>query len=39
MSIGHVLRSVGGPRDDGGPVFAEPWQADAFAMVVALADA
>ena len=39
MSIGHVLRSVGGPRHDGGPVFAEPWQADAFAMVVALADA
>src|ERR1700726_4129965 len=24
------------PRDDGGPVFAEPWQAQAFAMAVRL---
>jgi nitrile hydratase accessory protein len=24
------------PRDDDGPVFAEPWQAQAFAMVVEL---
>jgi len=24
------------PRDDGGPVFAEPWQAQAFAMAVQL---
>src|SRR6202790_2117082 len=24
------------PRDDGGPVFAEPWQAQAFAMTVRL---
>ena len=39
MSIGHMLRSVGGRRDDSGPVFAEPWQADAFAMVIALTDA
>ena len=39
MSIGHVPRSVAGPRDDGGPVFAEPWQADAFAMVAALTEA
>ena len=39
MSIGHVPHSVGGPLDDGEPVFAEPWQADAFAMVVALTDA
>jgi hypothetical protein len=23
------------PRDEGGPVFAEPWQAQAFAMVIA----
>jgi nitrile hydratase accessory protein len=38
MSIVHVLRSVGGRRDDFGPLFAEPWQADAFAMVVALTD-
>jgi nitrile hydratase accessory protein len=39
MSIGHVLHSVGGPLDDDGPLFAEPWQADAFALVVALTDA
>jgi nitrile hydratase accessory protein len=24
------------PRDDGGPVFSEPWQAQAFAMTLAL---
>lgn len=24
------------PRDDGGPVFGEPWQAHAFALAVAL---
>src|SRR6266436_2070439 len=24
------------PRDEGGPVFAEPWQAQAFAMAVRL---
>jgi nitrile hydratase accessory protein len=24
------------PRDDGGPVFAEPWQAEAFALAVTL---
>jgi nitrile hydratase accessory protein len=27
------------PRDDDGPVFAEPWQAHAFALAVRLADA
>jgi nitrile hydratase accessory protein len=27
------------PRDEGGPVFAEPWQAQAFALVVKLSDA
>jgi nitrile hydratase accessory protein len=26
------------PRDDGGPVFAEPWQAQAFALAVTLSD-
>jgi nitrile hydratase accessory protein len=26
------------PRDEGGPVFAEPWQAQAFALVVNLSD-
>ncbi len=27
------------PRDDDGPVFAEPWQAQAFAVVVQLTEA
>jgi len=27
------------PRDDDGPVFAEPWQAQAFAVVVELTEA
>ncbi|HLI13401.1 MAG TPA: nitrile hydratase accessory protein [Alphaproteobacteria bacterium] len=27
------------PRDDGGPVFAEPWQAQAFALAVTLSEA
>jgi nitrile hydratase accessory protein len=26
------------PRDDGGPVFAEPWQAEAFALAVTLSE-
>ena len=26
------------PRDEGGPVFAEPWQAQAFALAVRLSD-
>ena len=27
------------PRDEAGPVFAEPWQAQAFALAVTLSDA
>src|SRR5215510_10902075 len=27
------------PRDDGGPIFAEPWQAQAFALAVKLSEA
>ena len=27
------------PRDDDGPVFAEPWQAEAFALTVRLHEA
>ncbi len=27
------------PKDDDGPIFAEPWQAQAFAMAVNLCDA
>jgi nitrile hydratase accessory protein len=26
------------PRDEGGPVFAEPWQAQAFALAIKLSD-
>jgi nitrile hydratase accessory protein len=26
------------PRDEGGPVFAEPWQAQAFALAVSLSE-
>jgi nitrile hydratase accessory protein len=26
------------PKDDGGPIFAEPWEAQAFAMAVKLSD-
>jgi nitrile hydratase accessory protein len=32
----HVLPSL--PRDEGGPVFAEPWQAQAFALAVKLSE-
>ena len=39
MSIEHVLASPGLPHDDDGPAFAEPWQADALAIVVALIEA
>ncbi len=35
----ETARSVPGiPRDDDGPVFREPWEAQAFAMVLALYD-
>ena len=34
---GHAVNAVPGiPRDDNGPVFSEPWEAQAFAMAVAL---
>jgi nitrile hydratase accessory protein len=32
----HVLPAL--PRDEGGPVFAEPWQAQAFALAVKLSE-
>ena len=33
----HATRAVSGiPRDDDGPVFREPWEAQAFAMALAL---
>ena len=39
MSVEHVLAAVELPGGDDGPAFAEPWQADAFAIVVAMTDA
>ena len=40
MSIGESAATTPGlPRDEeGGPVFREPWEAQAFAMVMALAE-
>jgi nitrile hydratase accessory protein len=39
-STNQAARAAAGmpgiPRDEGGPVFREPWEAQAFAMVVAL---
>ncbi len=32
----ELLAALPLPRDDGGPVFAEPWQAEAFALAVTL---
>jgi nitrile hydratase accessory protein len=32
----HLAALPSLPRDDGGPVFAEPWQAQAFALAVRL---
>jgi nitrile hydratase accessory protein len=33
----HATRALSGlPRDDDGPVFREPWEAQAFAMALAL---
>jgi nitrile hydratase accessory protein len=34
----HLAALPSLPRDDGGPVFAEPWQAQAFAMAVKLSE-
>ena len=35
----QAIKAVPGiPRDDGGPVFREPWEAQAFAMTLALYD-
>jgi len=34
----HLAALTRLPRDDGGPVFAEPWQAQAFAMAVRLSE-
>ena len=34
-----LARLPGTPRDEAGPVFAEPWQAQAFALAVKLCEA
>lgn len=39
MSAPDLSTLPGLPRDAGGPVFAEPWQAQAFAMTVKLHEA
>ena len=37
MRLDHAIAAVPGiPRDTGGPVFREPWEAQAFAIAVAL---
>ena len=35
-AVGASLALPGQPRDDRGPVFREPWEAQAFAMTLAL---
>jgi nitrile hydratase accessory protein len=35
---GHLAALPRLPRDEGGPVFAEPWQAQAFALAVKLSE-
>jgi nitrile hydratase accessory protein len=35
-AVGATLAVPGIPRDDDGPVFREPWEAQAFAMALAL---
>ena len=36
MTPKDLLRTPGIPKEDGGPVFAAPWEAKAFALVVHL---
>jgi nitrile hydratase accessory protein len=38
LSSGHLSDLPRLPRDEGGPVFAEPWQAQAFALAVKLSE-
>jgi nitrile hydratase accessory protein len=38
LSTEHLSDPPRLPRDDGGPVFAEPWQAQAFALAVKLSE-
>ena len=38
-SVAAFASAEGMPRDDDGPVFAEPWQAQAFALAVRLSEA
>jgi nitrile hydratase accessory protein len=36
LNAPDLSQALGIPRDDAGPVFAEPWQAQAFALVLQL---
>jgi nitrile hydratase accessory protein len=36
MSAGDALKLRGLPKDDGGPVFRAPWEAQAFALTLTL---
>ena len=36
MSVGDALRLPGFPKEDGGPVFRAPWEAQAFGLTLAL---
>ena len=38
-AAGRVAPLPGLPADEDGPMFAEPWQADAYALAIALRDA
>lgn len=38
-SADHLSALPALPRDEGGPVFAEPWQAQAFALAIKLSEA
>jgi nitrile hydratase accessory protein len=38
-AVDHLAALPALPRDEGGPVFAEPWQAQAFALAVKLSEA
>ena len=38
MTAGELGKLPSIPRDEGGPVFAEPWQAQAFALAVKLSE-
>jgi len=36
VTVGNALRLPGLPKDDGGPVFRAPWEAQAFGLTLTL---